>query len=117
VGDGHIGKEAGEGCTKSARSIALNDEEVGRIGKPRQKRGGYRADVPVRILLAGAMQPLLAITREAEMLRIKSGVLAGKDERRRKPARGERVSNRCKLDCLGPGADDQPDIREIQPSP
>jgi hypothetical protein len=44
-------------------------------------------------------------------------VLAGKDQCRRQAARGERMGDGGKLDGLGSRADDQPDVRGLQPSP
>jgi hypothetical protein len=71
----------------------------------------------VGILLAGAIERQPGIFAEAELVGIEPSVLAGVNERRCDPARGERMGNWGKLDRFGPGADDQPHIREIQPSP
>ena len=44
-------------------------------------------------------------------------MLPGEDKRRRQAARRERIGDGLQLDGFGPGADDQPDIGETQPSP
>jgi len=44
-------------------------------------------------------------------------MLSRENKRRRKPALGERMGDRCKLDGFGPGADDQANTRGTQPSP
>jgi len=48
---------------------------------------------------------------------IEPGMLPGEDDRRLKPARGERMRYWGKLDCFRPGADDQPYVCGLQPSP
>jgi hypothetical protein len=53
---------------------------------------------------------------EAEVSGIKRRMLAGQDEQRRDSALGERICDRCKLDRLGTGADDD-DNGTGQPSP
>jgi hypothetical protein len=44
-------------------------------------------------------------------------VLTGEDQRRRQAAPCERVGDGLQLDGFRPGAEDQPDIGETQPSP
>ena len=44
-------------------------------------------------------------------------MLSRENKRRRKPALGERMGDRCKLDGFGPGADNQSDIYAVQLSP
>jgi hypothetical protein len=44
-------------------------------------------------------------------------MLPGQDQAGHQPAPGKRVCDGRKFDRFGPGADDQPDIRGIQPSP
>jgi hypothetical protein len=73
--------------------------------------------MPVRIFFAAAVEPFGVKVAEPEVVRLQRRVLAGEDERRRKPAPGERSGDGSQLDCFRPGADNQPDIRETQPSP
>jgi hypothetical protein len=44
-------------------------------------------------------------------------MLIREDDRGRNPMGHERTGNRPQLDGFGPGADDQPDVGETQPSP
>ena len=44
-------------------------------------------------------------------------MLAGENQARLEPARGQRVRDRGKLDRFGAGADDQPYVGETQSSP
>jgi hypothetical protein len=44
-------------------------------------------------------------------------MLTREDDRGRNPMGHERTGNRPHLDGFGPGADDQPDVGETQPSP
>ena len=116
MGDRHLGGEGGERRAKRARRIALDDQEVGRRAKPLEKRGGDGADVAVRVLLARATEPLGRKAGETKLVRVKA-MLPGDDERGRKPALGERVRDGRQFDRFGPGADHQPDVGGIQPSP
>jgi hypothetical protein len=44
-------------------------------------------------------------------------MLAAEDQRRRKASRGKRAGDGRQFYRFGPGADDQPDVGETQPSP
>jgi hypothetical protein len=44
-------------------------------------------------------------------------MLAREDQRRNKGARGKRMRDGRQLDCFRPGADHQPYIGKVQPSP
>ena len=48
---------------------------------------------------------------------VEADMLAGKDQARPHIASGERSGDGGELDCFGPGADDEPDIRGVQTSP
>ena len=109
--------EAGEGRAERARRIPLHDEEVGHRPNQRLQRPRHRADMGVRVFLAGAGEEDLGKVAEAEVDRIKSGMLAGQDEARNEAARREGAGNRLELDGFGPGPDDQPDVSGTQPSP
>jgi hypothetical protein len=44
-------------------------------------------------------------------------MLAGEQQARFEPASHEGARDGRQFDCFGPGADDQPDVGETQPSP
>ena len=71
----------------------------------------------VRILAAGAAQPLRSKVAESELFRLQTGVLASQEKSRRQSSGCERVRDGCQLDRFRPGPDDQPNIRETQSSP
>lgn len=71
----------------------------------------------IRVGPAGTAEPGRAILAEAVLIRIESRMLAREDQTRLKAARGQCVSDGCKLDRFGPGADDEPNICGTQPSP
>jgi hypothetical protein len=71
----------------------------------------------VRVLLAGAVEPDRGIGVQPIVRGIERFMLPGEDQRRFEPALGERVSERGQLDGFRPGPDDQPYVREWQPSP
>jgi len=73
--------------------------------------------VGVRVGHAGAVQVGARVCRQPELLGVQRGMLAGQQEARGKAAGGERMGDRGKLDRFGPGADDQPDLIAVQPSP
>jgi hypothetical protein len=54
---------------------------------------------------------------QPEILSVELWMLAGEDERRRHASLGEGERNGSQFDRFGPGADDQPDVGETQPSP
>jgi hypothetical protein len=117
VRDWHSGGKAGKRGAERARSIALDDEKVGPSLEPRAKRRGDRADVPVRVFVAPATEPLCRKSTQPEISRFEIRVLPSEDQRRFRAALRKRVRDRCQFDRFGPGADDQADVREIQPSP
>jgi hypothetical protein len=71
----------------------------------------------MRVFPAGAGQRDARECIEAELARLQTGMLAGEDERRREPMPEKGAGNRCQLYGFGPGADDQPNVGETQPSP
>jgi hypothetical protein len=117
MGDRHSSGERGQRRAHRARRVALNHKEVGRSRETRQESGRHGLDMPVRILLAGTFQRLRQIAAEPEVSGIEDRVLARKDQPRRQPALGESMGERRQLDGFRSGADDQPDIYSIQPSP
>ena len=117
MSDQRPGREAGEGGSQRARRIALDDEDGGSGRQPRKERGGDCADVAVRVLLSGAVQPFGGERREAEISRVQLRVLAREDQRAVKPALGQCMGQRGQLDRFGPGPDDQANVYAIQPSP
>jgi hypothetical protein len=50
-------------------------------------------------------------------MEVKSRVLAREREQRLQTARSERVGDGSQFDRFGPGADHQPDVVGVQPSP
>ena len=71
----------------------------------------------VRILFPGAAEADRPIAGEAVVGGIERGMLAGQDQRRPEAALGEGMRDRGELDGFRPGADDQPYVRGVQPSP
>lgn len=71
----------------------------------------------VRVFFASASKPRCRIPIETEAAGIEIRMLARQDDRRGKPALGERMGDRGKLDGFRPGPDDQPNLRGTQPSP
>jgi len=63
------------------------------------------------------MEPRRHIGAEAMIGGIKVGMLSGQDQSRPRIASRESSGDRGKLDRFGPGADDQPNVRGLQPSP
>jgi hypothetical protein len=74
-------------------------------------------NVLVRIFLARAIEMLRRESAKAEFRGIELRVLAGHHQSDGDAERGQRMGDGCKLDRLGPGADDQSNIYSIQLSP
>ena len=117
MGDRNAGRERGQSRAQRARCVALNDQQMGWPAQVRQQRRRHLADVCVRVFLAEAIELEAAVSRQGRSRAIEPVVLAGEDQRRHDPALGERVGDWGQLDGFRPGPDDQPDIRETQPSP
>ena len=71
----------------------------------------------MRIFLARAVEPVGRIAGELKFAGIKGSVLAGQDQAWRNAVRSQRVRQRGQFDRFGPGADDQSNVGETQPSP
>jgi hypothetical protein len=117
VSDGHAGSEACKRRAESARGVALHDEKRRRRSKSGQQRRGDCPDVTVGVFLTAAAELVGGILAETEVGQVEPRMLSGDDQRRRQVAVGECVSNRCELDGFRPGADHQPQIYAVQPSP
>jgi hypothetical protein len=117
MGDRDRPAERRKRCRERARRIALHDNQVGRGPELAEHRGGHGRDVPVRVLLAGAVEIYCREVAKPEILSPELRMLAGEDERRRYASLGEGDRNRSQFYRFGPGADDQPDVGETQPSP
>jgi len=117
MGERDRGCERGARAAERARRIALDDQQVGRPREQRSKRGFDFADVRVGILLAGTVEMERGINVQAMVPWIERSMLPGEDERGRQPALGERVGDGGEFDRFRPGADDQPYVRGLQPSP
>ena len=110
-------RRCGAGSADRARRIALDDQQVRRIAGQRAERRLDRARVGVRILVAGTAEMHRRIAAQAVLGRVERLMLAGEDEPRLEAALGERVRDRGEFDGFRPGADDQPYVRGLQPSP
>jgi hypothetical protein len=117
VSDRDAGSESGERSAKRARRVALDDQQVRRRADQRRDCGGDPADMRIRIRFAGAIEPDRAILAKAMLSRIERGMLAGEDQARLQPPRGQRVGDGGKFDRFGSGADDEPNVCGTQPSP
>ncbi len=117
VGERDRGCQRAARAAERARRIALDDQQVGRLREQRSKRGFDFAHVRVGILLAGTAELERGINVQAMVARIERSMLPGEDERGRQPALGERAGDGGEFDRFRPGADDQPYVRGLQPSP
>jgi hypothetical protein len=71
----------------------------------------------VGVLGPAAVEPGDRQRTEPMLGRVEVRMLPGEDQPRGEPLQPERIGNGSELDRLGPGPDDQPDIRRMQPSP
>jgi len=71
----------------------------------------------VGVFLAGAVESDAGQGVEPELGGIERGMLAGQDYGGREAPRGQCAGDWRQLDRFRPGADDQPNIGETQPSP
>jgi len=115
--DRNAGGEPRERSAERARRVALDDQKARRRSDQRRDRRRNPICMGVRVHFAGAVEPRRAILGEAVFTRIERRMLAGEDQARLEAARGQRVSDGCKLDRFGPGADDEPNVCGAQPSP
>ena len=113
----HFGRSRGKRAAKRARRIALHDQQVGAIGEYRLERGNDLRGMGMRVFFAGAREVDCRVGVEAVVGKVKPGMLAGDDQRRNEPARGQRVGHGSEFYGFWPGADDQPDVGRTQPSP
>ena len=115
--NGNCSDKSGKGRPKRARGIALNDEKIWWISQQGQHRSGNGAHVRVRIRVASAVQLQATEIYQSEILWIEVRVLTRKDQRRPEPPLCERSRNRRQFDGFRPGADHQPYVGKVQPSP
>jgi hypothetical protein len=73
--------------------------------------------VRVRVFLTGAAERKVRVALQPELARLQSRMLTGENERRCDAPIGQGAGEGRQLDGFGPGADDQPDVRETQSSP
>ena len=83
----------------------------------RQQRLGDALDMGMRVLGTGAVEPRRRIAAEAVIGGIEVGMLSGQDQGRPRFASRQCSGDGGKLDCLGPRADDQPNVCGLQASP
>jgi hypothetical protein len=117
MGDRHSGGETGQRAAERARGVALDDDQVRTAGEQSTNRCRNALDVGVRVLVAGAVEPRRRKVGKLIVGGIEPGVLSGQDQRREYPALGQGPGNRVELDRIGSGADDQPHVRGLQPTP
>jgi hypothetical protein len=116
MGNRDIGLEARDGACERGRGVALDDDQIGGVGERVTESADQRGDMVVRIGLARTVQLLTIIGIQAKVGR-REIVLPGEDDGRIETAGSQRTGNRLQLDGFGPGADDQTNIGETQPSP
>jgi hypothetical protein len=108
----------GARTAKRARCIALHDQQVGgAASEDRLERTGDPRGMRMRVFLTGAPEIDCLVGVKAVVGEVKAGMLARDDQRRKEPARCQRVSQGSEFDSFRPGADDQPDVGRTQPSP
>jgi hypothetical protein len=117
VRNGCSGVEARARRADGARRIALNDQEVGQWTQQRHKRGFDQASVGIGVRFPRAAETDGAIALQSMLMWIERRMLAGQDQARAQAARAKRVGDGGKLDRFGPGADNQPYVCDMQPSP
>jgi hypothetical protein len=117
VRDWDLSDAARQRSAKSARRVALDDQQVRWPAQLRQDRRGDALDVQVRILRSWTVQPGRLISPEAMVGGVEVDMLAGEDQARADIASAERPGDGGKLDRFGASADDEPDIRGMQTSP
>ena len=106
------GQRAGEG----ARRIALDDEQIGPVGKAGSHGPRNLRDMAMRVATAGTIQHDALITAQPVLVGAER-MLAGQNQARRQGASAKRCGDRCKLDCFWTGSDNDVDTRTGQPSP
>ena len=117
VRNGNCSDKCGKSRPERARGIALNDEKVWWISQQGQHRSGNGPHVRMRIRLASAVQLHATEFYQSEILWIEVRVLTRKDQCRPEPPLCERSRNRRQFDRFRPGADHQPYVGKVQPSP
>jgi len=117
MGDPGASGESRQRPAKRTRRVALDDQQVRANIQQWRDRRRDPLDVLVRVGFAGAIQMNRPIAIEPVLGGIKRRMLAGENQARLLPARGERVRDWGKLDRFGAGADDQPYVCRTQPSP
>jgi len=109
--------EAGERAAKSAGRVTLDDKQVRAFVERRRYGTGNVLDVAMRICRARAMELYGAAVAKPISRGVEAGMLSSKNQGRPQVERREGPGDGRELDCLGPSADDQPDIRDTQISP
>jgi hypothetical protein len=106
--------DCSERTAQGARSIALDNEKVRRVGQQWSDSRGDGTGMGMWILLPAAIEPGRNEAAQAMVAQHEPGVLASQDQRRRSGSRGQGVRNRRELDRFGAGADDEGNARAGQ---
>ena len=109
--------EPGERCAERARRIPLDDEQIRWLAQQRREGSGYLANVRVRISPARTAKVQAGERGQPEIFRIEVWMLAGENQRGDDAARFHRMGEGRQFDRFGPGADHQPYVGKVQPSP
>ncbi len=112
-----LGSSRGSRAAKRARRISLHDQQIGSIVEYRLERAGDLRGMRMRILLAGASEMDRVIVAKTMIPEVEPRMLARDNQRRAERTRCQRMSDRGEFDSFWPGADDQPDVGRMQPSP
>ena len=117
MSDGNSGRACGKRSAKRARSVTLNDHQLGAVSKRRQQRRRHRSDMFMGVFAARAAEAHRAKAAKTKRACLEPRMLPSQAQCRRQSSRGERLGEGCQFDRFRPGTDDQPDVPETQSSP
>ncbi len=116
VSDGHARPKAGDRSSQSGGRVPLHDQQVRFTIQCWTQCLNEHGDMFVRVGSPRAVQPAVFEGVQAEITWLKP-MLAGQNDQGVGATRSQRASDGLQLDGFGPGADDQTNIGETQPSP
>jgi hypothetical protein len=116
VRNGHIRPKAGDRSGEGGRGVPLYDQQVGLTIQCGTERLDELRDMFVRVGSSRAIKPLAVERAQAEIIEFER-MLSGENDPGFGAARPQRSGDGLQLDGFGPGADDQTNIGETQPSP
>jgi hypothetical protein len=114
--DSDILPKAGARRSKSARCVALNDDKVGPAGEQRCHLRRNRVNVRARIRLPRTFKRKALVAVQTMRAQVQL-VLARENQARKISVLGQRMCKRREFDGFRSGADDQPYVGRMQPSP